>query len=377
MPIKHIQTRLSNRQFNRPPFPEWGNIGKGTKATAQSGKLYPVETPHYNFTYNAGFEDLAPYITSLYGDKPMILDVFLYAMKADDNPVERVMPTSMQSWAQSKHDPNKRTLMYECDGEVISRVWNNTSKQHDRNPTSPCGYDPDTRTCKHGCKETARLFVILPALCETVGTLGYFTMTLHGTTDIMNLSSVFTTMGERVTECLWRFERVQATTRYPDATGAMKERQHYPIQASVLNMQGGLGAMLGAMTNAPQIADSNADVNNRAGLLTGGDVFPLGSDIPDDMGYTGVVYEEYEQPTPQPAPQPNNASSTLATVLSITGATESQVLEVLGFRTWDNLKQGFGKLYPTYWLRDENGAYLPMSQDLLAQAIAQAYKDSL
>lgn len=270
MAILYIQNQVNNRQFITPPYPNWGNIGKGKIAVSQkTGKPYPTETPHFNFTFAQGYEDLAPFVARLYGQEPMSLDVIVLQMRNTFDPskgetvVDLFAPSSMQAWAKSKYDGDKRTLMTECDSHTVTRVFNPETKRHDYNPAVQCGFDPKPGECNKGCKATMRFLVVLPDLCREVGAMGYFTLTVHGKDDIKDVTSKFMQVGDGIGNLTWRFNRVPKTVRFVE-DGKQKEKIHHPVNIEALIRLGGgmdnlIAQLIGNPTqaDAPRLADTH------------------------------------------------------------------------------------------------------------------------
>jgi hypothetical protein len=325
MPIKHIQTKIQNVRFIQPIYPKFGSIGMGKMAVSQkSGNPYPTETPHYVFSFEQGYEDLAPFVSQLYGNEPMSLDVVFMPMTNDTNPLERFMPNSMQAWTKSKFDPNKRTLTVECDGENVMRVFDYQTKRHVWQPEHACGYDDKKGECAHGCKPTARLRLGLPALYQELGVKGYFEMTLHGVDSIKNLLVALGQAKNNIGDVVWRMTRAPKTISYTDSKDQkVKERTYHPI-ASI--------KVIGAHAETPMITSTPrpalADVNTSSDY--------------DDSG----VYEDDNTPplpelTPVPVPTQSLAQLVVAYIhdKGYTHVQASDVLTVLGYTSWDDLRE--------------------------------------
>jgi hypothetical protein len=180
-----------------------------------------------------GYNDISSIIHNLYGEKPMSLDMAFLPIAIDPDPIETYMPNSMQAWAKSKIDPDKRTLMVECDSQTVIRVFDTQTKKHVYDPPQTCGWDG--KACTNGCRPTARLRVVLPALVNEVSVIGYFEMTLHGLDSIRTMLSAFHQLGDRIGTSILRVSREPKTMTFTDPKdGKVKERQFHPITRVVL-----------------------------------------------------------------------------------------------------------------------------------------------
>lgn len=369
MAILYIQNQVNNRQFITPPYPNWGNIGKGKIAVSQkTGKPYPTETPHFNFTFGAGYEDLAPFVTRLYGQEPMSLDVIVLQMRntVDSSKGETIVdlfaPSSMQAWAKSKYDNDKRTLMTECDSHTVSRVFNPETKRHDYNPAVPCGFDPKTGECNNGCKATMRFLVVLPDLCREVGAMGYFTLTVHGKDDIKDVTSKFMQVGEGIGNITWRFNRVKKTAKFIE-NGQPKEKTHYPVNVeSLIRLGGGVNNLIAQLTggdDTPRLAN----VNYRAdGVMSSENDFtpPNMSDVIKGEGVR--VYTD------------ESVKLVMATVnATYPNVDDTSVLQTLGFESWGALRTGWKMSYPQTLPTNEQGEVLPITRNQMCDIIARTY----
>lgn len=308
--IEFIEESIQRRKFVTPIYSNWGNIGKGKMAvSAKSGNPYPIETPHYNFTLKAGFEDLGRTIVELYGSEPMSLDFVIEPMMTEESLplipnttqkdyVAMYMPNYMQAWAKSQYG-DKRTMMIECTSKDVVRVFNPQTKRHDyATPEQPltavCGFDPKTNKCNKGCVPTARLFVILPALCKEVGAIGYFTMTIHGKDDLKGMIPKLRVAGKSIGSFVWRFNRVKKMTIFPDEKdgGKLKEKEHYPIEIKALIPFNGVGSLL------PQLQAPTAPALPPSTMPQSGG---YGDDNPLD--YEDMIIDELTKTIP-PLPYP-------------------------------------------------------------------------
>jgi hypothetical protein len=285
-------------------------------------------------------------VKEIYGDAPMSLDLMVLAVTTHADPIERYMPNSMQLWAKSQYD-DKRTLMLECDSETVTRVHNATTKRHEYAPNVICGFDPKTSKCSRGCKPTARLLVVLPALCQAVQAIGYFSLTIHGNDDIKDIISKFGRAGENIPYITWRFNRVPKTATFPDEkdNGKIKERVHHPIQIEALNRYGGVVSLVNSLasgntTNAPALPSVTARV----------DVYE-GDGYDEDVPY----FDEGLAPIEPPAPvKTDNKQLALAIIQDLRkfhrahseGIQISDILMTLGFTDIDDLVMSWDEKYP-------------------------------
>lgn len=350
MAIQFITNRLQNREFEEPPYPHWGNIAKGVKKTTAQGVEYPAETHEYNFSFNAGFEDLHPIVKGLYGDKPTSLDVIVYPTRPtydpnrDETIVDVYAPASMQQWVKPKGAEIPK-LMTECNSHTVKRIFDPATKRYVRNPDVACDFNPETNKCGRGCKPTMRFFIILPDLCREVNALGYFTLTTHGTDDIADVTSKFLQLGDAIGSQTWRFSRSPKNTVYTDPKdGKTKEGICYPINAKALIQLGaGMNNLLahlmgGGNQNAPALVQG--DVNKDA---------HYDYDAPPD-DYTGYPNNE-----PIPAPVTTEAPPLGRMLIEYLranhrdiaeGVQVSDMLFTLGFESLDDLTQNWGSKYP-------------------------------
>jgi len=370
MTIKYIERRVAQATFIKPIEPEWGGIGKGRMETAKSGKLYPTETPHFNFRFTHGNEDLAPIVKEIYGDAPMSLDLMVLAVTTHTDPIERYMPNSMQLWAKSQYD-DKRTLMLECDSETVTRAWNAGTKRHDYAPDMPCGFDSTTNKCSKGCKPTARLLVVLPALCQAVQAIGYFSLTIHGNDDIKDIISKFGRAGEHIPLITWRFNRVPKTASFPDEkdNGKMKERIHHPIQIEALNRYGGVNGLVNALVSGNQ---TTAPALPPVTMTQSG-----GYDDSVEYEEAPLYFDEELANTPAPTPKPttqgNEQFSTKGLAMAIIrslrehhrahseGVGITDILNTLGSNDLEDLGKAWERQFPT------------LTQDGFAKVIADEF----
>lgn len=367
MTIKFLQNRLNNRQFLTPPYPHWGSIGKGKMALSKNNTLYPTETSYFNFTLNAGFEDLAPAITSLYGHEPLSLDVLVLPMRSTydpakgETPVDCFAPSSMQAWAKAKGNDLPK-LMTECDSHTVIRVFDTAEKRHIQNPNTPCGFNHETGQCAKGCKATMRFFIILPDLCRAVQAMGYFTLTVHGKDDITDVMSKFGQMGEGIGDVTWRFSRSPKKITFTDTDGTKKEKTHYPISVSALIQLGG------GMSNLLAHLMGGGNGQNTAQLTSG-------DEIRFDVNFSAD--DELDDEAPEPKTYTDESVRMVMGYVWDGGhhVKDTDVLRELGFKTWADLRSGWKDKYARYMPRDANGDFAPVNKEMMCRIIADAYLD--
>lgn len=315
----------SPSQFIRPIYPQWGNIGMGQMQVSSKGNSYPTETPHFVFKLNAGYEDLQPIIARLYGEQPMSLDMAFLQIVYHQNPVEAFMPNSMQAWAKSKHDPNKRTLTIECDSETVIRVFDYQTKKHIYEPNHKCGWDG--KACQHGCKPTARLRVVLPALVNEVDMVGYFEMTLHGLDSIRAMLGAFRQLDNNIGTSILRITRTPKTMTYTDPQdGKTKERKFHPISSAVL-----IGQYEGIMLGSGNVVSGQLPAPQ-----------PRHDDVNTGSDYTDDDYQDDSEDVPMsPPPAPEKPTLEQVTIRYLYDkgyqVTSANILDLLGYETWDEL----------------------------------------
>lgn len=171
MPIK----RLQGRAMMLPPI---GKLFKGepkqkVKKTRPDGSTYEIETFGKELDYwrfESDQRHVAEAFFNAFGAQPRSLPVFLPFMTPEEN---------FQYWQEAY---TAGGLDHRCDGEICS-VWLDKATGKYRTDPVQCPTLKMTpeQAKKTGCKDVARLQVLIPALPE----LGFVTMETHSVNDIL------------------------------------------------------------------------------------------------------------------------------------------------------------------------------------------------
>lgn len=306
------------------PFPVIGKISKGDEVPTKSGNATrPIDLDYFRFQFAEGYEELAPTVVSIYGDKPRAIEVLLMPVFNHDDAIEMFFPHSMQTW-------NATRLIIECDGEHTTRVWDDKTQQYDRAPHA-CQLQADG-VCKAGCKWTGRLKVMLPHLVPIVG-FHAFTLTTHGKKDIEQIVGALEFVTARnlpIDSIRWSMLRTPARSQFKDANGKMQTRDYYPVS---LVMVGVNESLFGNPTqsDAPRLADTHYRAD---------DDVPYGGMLENPYD-EGVVIESASQPAPVPA-NVSIAQAVIAVLAKEHGQNDvqsSDILHLFGVESWDELGQ--------------------------------------
>lgn len=169
MPIRRIENQL-NSQGVLGNLPRFGKLRKGGEKTERaSGR----DLDHFRLTLEPEYEDrIRPAFESLYGTEPTEFHGVLLA--ADSG--AQAFDYWYESWAHAK-------LLRRCDGEETAVQWSEGEMRYDNTPRA-CVCDPLNRDCK----QTGRLDIVIPALCEATGLWGKLTLLTTSLYDVIALA---------------------------------------------------------------------------------------------------------------------------------------------------------------------------------------------
>lgn len=159
-------------------FQEIGKLFKGApkQKKVKDGREYEVfgrDLDHWRF--ESPIPEIKEAFIKAFGDKPRELFVYLPFAKTEEN-----LQTCKEAYTAG-------ALQHRCDGETCS-LWLDPATNEYRNDPIPCPtleMKPDEAR-RNGCKNVARLSVVIPALNE----LGFVTVETHSKHDICFLDGV-------------------------------------------------------------------------------------------------------------------------------------------------------------------------------------------
>lgn len=169
MPIRRIENQL-NSQGVLGNLPRFGKLRKGGEKTERSSGR---DLDHFRLTLEPEYEDrIRPAFESLYGIEPTEFHGVLLA--ADSG--AQAFDYWFEAWAHAK-------LLRRCDGEETAVQWSEGEMRYDNTPHA-CVCDPLNRECK----QTGRLDIVIPALCEATGLWGKLTLLTTSLYDVIALA---------------------------------------------------------------------------------------------------------------------------------------------------------------------------------------------
>lgn len=151
-------------------WPTLGKLHKGSKKK-KNGQMGDDLT-YFRFTSDR--PDVLKAFQAVYNEQPTIINVFLPYPNAEapDQDGEGCFMAYCEKWNASN------TLLHRCDGEYVTRYYNDEGKYID--PT------PGTMQCPGGCTQVGRLFIIIPELLAA-GHVGQVTLETHSIHDIRSI----------------------------------------------------------------------------------------------------------------------------------------------------------------------------------------------
>src|SRR5574338_382119 len=157
MPIKTIQRQLDERG-TLGNLPRFGKLRKGAeKPDGKVGK----DLDYFRLTLEPEYEAIIrPAFVELFGEQPTEFHNVLIA--ADD--AASAFDYWYESWAHAR-------LLNRCDGETVVAGWSDGLQRYDDTPHA-CTCNPLDRECK----QTGRMDIVIPALCEATGIWGKLTI---------------------------------------------------------------------------------------------------------------------------------------------------------------------------------------------------------
>lgn len=167
MPVKSIEKQILDRGVlgNMPRF---GKLRKGgEKPDGKIGK----DLDYFRLTLEPEFEFVREEFDRICGDKPAVLR---NVMIAADSP-DKALDYWYEEWAHAR-------LVNRCDEETVVAHWDERSASYSNQPHA-CTCNPLDRTCNL----TGRLTIVIPELCEAVGTWGTLTVLTGSIYDVTAL----------------------------------------------------------------------------------------------------------------------------------------------------------------------------------------------
>lgn len=167
MPVKSIEKQILDRGVlgNMPRF---GKLRKG----GEKGEKSPgPDLDHFRLTLEPEYEYIRNEFERLFTTEPIVLR---NVMIAADSP-DKALDYWYEEWAHAK-------LVKRCDEETVVVHWDDNSASYSNQPHA-CTCDPLNRTCNL----TGRLTIVIPALCEAVGSWGTFTILTGSIYDVTAL----------------------------------------------------------------------------------------------------------------------------------------------------------------------------------------------
>jgi len=335
-------------------IPRFGAIAKGdTTQTKGGGATRPIDLEYFRFRLAEGYEHLQAPIAQLLGDKPKSIEVILIPVYPQNDPLETYFPHSMQAWA-------KGGLTVDCDGETVSRHYNQQKGAYDTTPHA-CQFADGK--CPQGCKPTGRLKVVIPSLIPIAG-LGYFSLTTHGKADIDQIIGVLSfclVRGIPIDSVLWNMARIAKKTTYKDDKGVERTRDVYPVQLTLIT---GGQSLFGASatpqphalphTGAPMLVSSSDDEDAPTYIPYEDDEDASIPEFVSDLGGVQTSPPPKKPSRPNPAVEGSELGKSVIAHLNSAyrnqaqGVTTEDVIFVLGFNNWAEVSREWESRYPDY-----------------------------
>ena len=198
MPIRNETTRESYQPGRG--FPRLGKLRPGDKKIAKSGASYPVDLDYFRVTFEPQYAHLEEAFRQLYGDQPKeFAPVYVMGRTADE---------AFPNWFEAYN--SSATLLRRCDGVDMAKWLDESTGRHIQSPM-PCVCDrlradyerqiaglsdSQIKAVKKPvlCSRVGRLNLLLPALMDATGVLGYLTAETGSRSNIQTIYQVLMDM---------------------------------------------------------------------------------------------------------------------------------------------------------------------------------------